>query len=427
MDDLNNTRAQAATLLAPVLNQKQSLLIAQNNEDIALLRELCYGSLRLYPRLKLTLDQLIKKPLKSKDFDIQALLILGLYQLFYMRVPDHAALDEAVKATSALKKQWAKGLVNGVLRNAIRNREEIEAKLKGHLEFQTAHPQWLSEHIQNAWQDQASAIFEAGNQRPPMTLRVNQQQTSATEYLSKLEEAAIEASALDSTPGVIKVDPPVPVSRLPEFDKGHCSVQDEAAQWAGEFLAPEPGQRVLDACAAPGGKTCHLLEIAPKIDLTAIEIDEDRKALIQENLTRLHLDAKLICADAANTASWWDDEPFQRILIDAPCSGTGVIRRHPDIKLLRRPTDIQKFCEQQRCLLDALWPLLGRDGLLLYVTCSIMPDENEKQVSAFLDRTPDAVAERLFRPECIQLNAGLQNLPNAGGPDGFYFALLRKS
>ena len=426
-NSLSNARAQAASLLAPILNEKQSLKITQGTEHSALLRELCYGSLRLYPRLKLILDELVSKPLKPKDSDIQALLVLGLYQLFHMRIPDHAVLDETVKAASTLNKKWAKGLINGVLRTALRQRNDIESKLSGEIEYQTTHPAWLAIQIHAAWPDQAEKIFAAGNERPPMTIRVNQQLSSVASYISKLEAADIPASALDSSNSAIKIDPPVAVSLLPGFDAGSCSVQDEAAQWATEFFPMETKHRVLDACAAPGGKTCHLLETAPDIALTAIDVDEKRTELVQENLSRLSLNAEVVTADAADTDSWWDGKSFHRILIDAPCSGTGVIRRHPDIKILRRPTDIQSFCDQQRRLLKSLWPLLDQDGLLLYVTCSIMPDENEEQILAFLNDTPNAVLEPLDRPGCLSLTAGLQSLPSIDGADGFYFALLRKS
>ena len=221
---LSNTRALAATILAPVLNEKLSLQISRDAEDIALLRELCYGGLRLYPRLKLILEQLITKPLKSKDSDVQALLILGLYQLFHMRVPDHAVLDETVKAASALNKKWAKGLINGALRNAIRKRDEIESALSNEPEFKTAHPAWLADRIEHAWPDQAAEIFEAGNQRPPMTIRVNQQKSSVADYLSELLAAEVTGAATNSSNTSIKLESPVPVSMLPGFDTGSCSV-----------------------------------------------------------------------------------------------------------------------------------------------------------------------------------------------------------
>lgn len=422
-----NIRAQAALTLAPVIRQKGSLKIETlQGEDAALLKELCYGSVRLYPRLNLLLNKLLEKPFKERDSDIHALLILGLYQLFYMRVPDHAVLDQSVRATLDLKKKWAKGLVNAVLRNALRRKDELNNTLKDALEFSSAHPKWLAKQITNAWPNEAKSIFSAGNDRPPMTLRVNVQKTSADDYLAELKSAEIDAAKLSSSTSAIKLHKAVPVSALPGFEEGQCSVQDEAAQWAAEILAPQADQRVLDACAAPGGKTGHLLETEPSISLTALELDPSRTESIESNLNRLKLNATVLCADAADTETWWNSRLFDRILIDAPCSGTGVIRRHPDIKLLRRPSDIEGFAQQQLRLLDALWPLLAQDGLLLYVTCSIMPAENELQMQAFLSRHSDAQVQPLNRDCGLQLEAGQQSLPTVDGPDGFYFSLVRK-
>ncbi|MCL4157423.1 UNVERIFIED_CONTAM: hypothetical protein GTU68_032464 [Idotea baltica] len=260
-----------------------------------------------------------------------------------------------------------------------------------------------------------------------MTLRVNSQKTTAVDYLAKLEADGLSGTISEHCKSAIRLAQPVSVTNLAGFDEGECSVQDEAAQWAAEILAPKSGLRILDACAAPGGKTCHLLELAPDIGLTALDLDETRVTSIENNLERLQLNANVVCADAADTKSWWDGEPFDRILIDAPCSGTGVIRRHPDIKLLRRESDIAGFAEQQSRILQALWPLLKPDGLLLYVTCSIMPAENEQQIQAFLSNHTDAALKPMDKKRCVQLAAGMQSLPSVDGPDGFYFALLGKS
>ena len=431
-----NVRALAARALAPVLQDKGALrldaLEAKAGNDSALLSELCYGSLRQYPRLKLILEELLDKPLKERDSDITALLTIGLYQLFHMRIPDHAALNETVSATQTLKKKWARGLVNAVLRNAQRQQEQLDAKLSDNLEYRSAHPKWLAATITTAWPDQAEAIFAAGNDRPPMVLRVNPRLNSSDEYLKELESEGVEATLLESSDAGLRLTIPCPVSRLTGFRRGTCSVQDEAAQWVAPMLQVEKNQRVLDACAAPGGKTCHILERYPEIDLTAIDIDERRVESIAESLQRLKLDANLLCVDAADPKSWWDNKPFDRILVDAPCSGTGVIRRHPDIKLLRRPSDIDQFVEQQQRLLKALWPLLAPDGLLLYVTCSIMPAENEEQIQRFLAEQLDAEIELIranpaIDKQTLRLDNGLQSLPARDGADGFYFALLRKS
>ena len=433
-----NVRAQAARALSPVIQDKGALRLdgqdkkTNENNDNALLSELCYGSLRQYPRLKLILDELLDKPLKERDTDITALLIVGLYQLFHTRIPDHAALNETVSATMTLKKKWARGLVNGVLRNAQRQQKDIETKLADKLEYQSAHPKWLAQKIKSAWPNQAETIFAAGNERPPMVLRVNQRLNSATDYIKELESEGLEAGLLESSNDGLRLHSPCPVARLPGFRRGTCSVQDEAAQWVAPFLNIESGHRVLDACAAPGGKTCHLLETNSEIDLTAIDIDERRVASIQENLERLKLSANLVCTDAADPKSWWDEKPFDRILIDAPCSGTGVIRRHPDIKLLRRTSDIDQFVKQQQRLLSSLWPIVAPDGLLLYVTCSIMPAENEDQIKRFLAEHADARIEPInsnsaIQKQTLQLDIGLQSLPSLEGADGFYFALIRKS
>jgi len=340
-----------------------------------------------------------------------------------MRIPDHAVLDQTVNATQALGKKWARGLTNAVLRNAQRQAESLPVRLAGNPNFEMAHPQWLCESLRHSWPEELQQIIEAGNQHPPMCIRVNPRKASRDEYSKKLDDAEIEHQPCGSTNTGIRL--------MPEFHAGFCSVQDEAAQLCAPLLQLEKGQRVLDACSAPGGKTCHLIETEPDIDLLALDISEDRLSDVASNFQRLDLNAALIAADAADTKSWWDGRQFDRILLDAPCSGTGVIRRHPDIKILRRPKDIESFKEQQTRLLENLWPLLAEDGLLLYVTCSIMPDENEAQVAAFVGR------HRNIEPlsieggwtesiPCKTLPFGKQLLPSVDGPDGFYFALLRK-
>jgi len=424
---ISNPRARAAQLIAPVITQKGALkFVPDDSVDGPLIRELCYGSLRWYPALKRILDQLLQKPLKEKDADIQALLLLGLYQLEYMRTPDHAAIDQTVGATKALKKPWAKGLTNAVLRNALRQKDELKTKLANDTVYATAHPQWLIKSIRKHWPDQAEEIFNAGNTQPPMFVRVNTQQGSMPDYQATLESAAIHSKLISDDLPCLRLEPAIPVSKLPGFAAGKCSIQDLSAQWATKVLEPDSQHRILDACAAPGGKTAHILETAPDAKVTALELDKDRAKVLQENLSRLHLKAQVSCTNACTIEDWWDGNPFDRILLDAPCSGTGVIRRHPDIKLLRRNSDIINFCDQQKTLLDALWPTLNRNGLLLYVTCSIMPAENEQQIQAFLDRHEDAKSEPIEKDIGVLVGAGRQSLPTINGGDGFYYALIRK-
>ena len=425
----NNVRALAAQILTPVINQKGSLNLSGNlaTSEQALLRELCFGTLRMYPRLNAQLEKLLTKGLKAKDSDVRSLMLIGLYQLQHMRIPDHAVLHQTVSATQALGKNWARGLTNAVLRNAQRQKESLNEKLAGQPAFELAHPQWLCEALQKAWPKQFEQIIDAGNQYPPMCIRVNTQKTSSALYSEMLSQAEIEHQPCVLSPVGIRLEKPTAVGQLPGFHQGYSSVQDEAAQLCAPLLKLGKGQRVLDACAAPGGKTAHLLETEPGIDLLAMDISENRLADVASNLERLGLAAELKAADAADTQSWWGGKPFDRILLDAPCSGTGVIRRHPDIKILRHPKDIDSFKQQQQRLLDNLWPLLAEDGLLLYVTCSIMPDENETQITAFVKRHNNIEVLPVKENIGVKQTFGRQLLPSIDGPDGFYFALLRKT
>ena len=420
-------RAQAAQILAPVLASKSSLSVAPGHPP--LLRELCYGTLRLYPRLNLQLEQLLTKGLKSRDMDVRALLLIGLYQLQYMRIPDHAVLDQTVSATLRLDKKWARGLVNAVLRNFQRQSETIDSKLASNDAFNYAHPLWLIKQLKQAWPNQWQQTLQAGNQHPPMCIRVNRLQSEPGPYRTQLAADDIEASPCQFATTGLRLTQPVGVDLLPGFHQGSCSVQDEAAQLCAGLLDLQPGQRVLDACAAPGGKTGHLLETEPKIELTATDVSAERMTEVRANLQRLGLSnhtVSLSSTDATLLGCQDNATPFDRILLDAPCSGTGVIRRHPDIKLLRRPTDIEGFRQQQRQLLDHLWPLLVEGGLLLYVTCSIMPGENQDQISEFVNRQPAVEIIDIDQPWGQPLSSGRQILPSVEGADGFFFALLRK-
>jgi len=427
-------RVAAASVLLSVtrdgvsLNQCLPELAAQVAErDRPLLQELCYGTLRWYPRLNALLSELLEKPFRAKDRDIHVLLACALYQLMETRIPDHAAVNETVAALKKLKKPWAKGLVNGVLRRFIRERDSLDTQLADKGAYLHAHPKWLCKRIEQAWPQQAAAIFAANNHPGPMTLRVNQQRLSRDEYLATLQAANIAAKATPLSEDGVQLLKATGVDAIPGFAEGQLSVQDEAAQLAAQLLQLEPGQRVLDACCAPGGKTCHILEREPRLaELVALDIDDSRLERVRENFERLNVQASLVAADAAATVEWWDGQPFDRILLDAPCSATGVIRRHPDIKLLRKPDDIARLAELQAELLDALWPLLKSGGKLLYATCSILPEENDTSIAGFIARQSDVEVIDIAAEVGMQTPLGRQLLPVIDGHDGFYYALLAK-
>lgn len=431
---VRNARACAAQVIADVVQHGRSLsdllpraqqAVAENER--ALLAELCYGSLRYFYELDALASQLLQQPPKEKDYDIHALLLTGFYQLRYMRVAEHTVVNLTVEASRALHKDWAGKLLNGVLRNYLRQRETLDQKIAGHAN----HPLWLANLVRQAWPSQAAAIFAANNTRGGMSLRVNRLQHTVAAYQQVLAAAGIASEPSAIAPDALLLQQPVAVSQLPGFAAGACSVQDVAAQLCAPLLQLQPGQRVLDACCAPGGKTGHILESEPALAaLVAIDNDEARLVRVRENLERLGLSAKIVCADAARTDAWYDNpwvgqKKFERILLDAPCSGTGVIRRHPDIKHLRRESDIAALAQRQRELLDALWPLLAPGGILLYTTCSILPQENEQVVSEFLQAHADTSIKPIEVDWGVPTQNGRQLLP-AAGHDGFFFARLAK-
>ncbi|WP_085621433.1 MULTISPECIES: 16S rRNA (cytosine(967)-C(5))-methyltransferase RsmB [unclassified Pseudomonas] len=429
-----NPRLAAARALAAVLSGKASLnssLPAQldkvDERDRGLTQDLAFGTARWQPRLDLLAAQLLQKPFKAADADVQALLLVGLYQLFYSRIPAHAAIGETVGCADKLKKPWAKGLLNAVLRRAQREGEELLAGMERDPVVRTAHPRWLQKSLKAFWPEQWEAICAANNAHPPMILRVNRRHHSRDAYLALLAEAGVGASACQYSRDGIVLAEACDVRGLPGFAEGWVSVQDEAAQLSADLLELAPGQRVLDACCAPGGKTCHLLEAEPGLaHMTAIDLEAKRLTRVRENLDRLQLEAELIACDARDTASWWDGKPFQRILLDAPCSATGVIRRHPDIKLTRQADDIPALATLQGELLDALWPTLEVGGMLLYATCSSLPTENTEVIDAFLARTPGARELDLATEAGLRQPHGRQLLAQEGGHDGFYYAKLIK-
>jgi 16S rRNA (cytosine967-C5)-methyltransferase len=342
-----------------------------------------------------------------------------------MRLPEHAALSETVNACSALGKPWAKGLINASLRNYQRNQADFEKIVLQSETAQFAHPDWLIQQIKTDWPTTWKTVLNANNEQPPMFLRVNQQHSNRDNYIERLEQGNIAATPVEQLEQAILLDSPCDVYQLPGFVDGDVSVQDAAAQHVAATLDLAPQQRILDACAAPGGKTCHILEIEPNNDVIALDIDPNRLTQITQNTERLKLKATLKAADAGDIDSWWDGQHFDRILIDAPCSGTGVIRRHPDIKTLRRLSDIDSLVEKQQLLLEKLWPLLNTDGLLIYTTCSIIKQENEQQIINFLNRHPDAEEYKLNPEPATRRPAGYQRLPGENQQDGFFYACLR--
>ena len=429
-----NPRLAAAKALAAVLNGKASLnsslptqMDKVEDRDRGFTQDLAFGTARWQPRLSALAAKLLQKPFKAADADVEALLLVGLYQLLYTRVPAHAAIGETVGCADKLKKPWAKALLNAVLRRAQRESEALLSELEHDPVVRTAHPRWLQKSLKAFWPEQWEAICAANNAHPPMILRVNRRHHTRDAYLGLLTEAGIAATpCIYSRDGII-LDAAADVRSLPGFAEGWISVQDEAAQLAADLLELAPGQRVLDACCAPGGKTCHILEVEPQLaGVVAVDLEAKRLVRVRENLARLGLSAELIAADGRDTASWWDGKPFQRILLDAPCSATGVIRRHPDIKLTRQPDDIAALAVLQGELLDALWITLEVGGIVLYATCSTLPTENTEVIEAFLARTPGARELDIASQAGIKQPHGRQLLAQEGGHDGFYYAKLIK-
>ena len=444
-----NSRFVVVKILSQVLLDGRNLpdAIANNTDKLtktdsatdlsqqrAFIQAMSYGVIRLYPRLQFITDQLISKPLKIKDQDVYLLIITGLYQIIEMRIPDHAAVSETVKVTKNLKKPWAKNLVNAVLRNYQRQHESIDSKIAANDVAKFAHPGWWIKLIKKSWPSHWQQILESNNQNPPMTLRLNTSHIPRQEYLELLAQQQIQARPGLHSENAIYLQQPVQVSQLPLFHDGWVSVQDEAAQLAALILDPQKGEHILDACAAPGGKTVHLLEREKDISLLALDIDASRLEKVRQNLERTHLNAELLAANAFTPDNWWDKQPFDRILLDAPCSASGVIRRHPDIKILRKRTDISTLVKQQEQILNALWPLLKTGGMLLYATCSIFPEENDQQVQRFLQQNTNAELSPLLNEFDLKTSqdtlkeqtTGTQILPGEDGMDGFFYARIYK-
>lgn len=427
-------RAAASRVVAAVAHEGRSLddalLVPRAGlagPDRALLAELSYGALRWYPRLRRWAGLLPARPLPPRDAVIEALLVVGLYQLEETRVPDHAAVAATVEAARVLGRPRLAGLVNACLRRWQRESEALKARVAREPEVVHAHPRWWLDALAADWPRAWEAIVAANNDRAPLWVRVNRQRSDPADWRARAADAGIEAEPWAPAPEALRLAGPVPVESLPGFGAGEVSVQDGAAQLAAGLLVPEPGMRVLDACAAPGGKACHLLERWPDIRLTALDVSPERLERVADNLARLGLEAELVAGDAGEPRVWWDGRPYERILLDAPCTGSGVIRRHPDIKLLRRPGDVAALAAQQRGLLAALWPTLAPGGRLLYATCSVLRAENTANIVAFLASHPDARAVDLAEPGWgRRAGPGRQVLPGEAGADGFYYACLVK-
>ncbi|WP_245582580.1 16S rRNA (cytosine(967)-C(5))-methyltransferase RsmB [Oceanobacter kriegii] len=431
----HNVRALAAIALQRVVEGASLNTVMPDierqcpDEDRGFLRDLILGSCRYHHRLNALAKMLLNNSFNNEQAILHQLLIVGLYQLDVQQKEAHAAVHTTVEAASELGHDQARGVMNACLRRYLREQEELTKAIANNPVTTTSHPKWLVKMLTKGWPEQWPEILANNNELPPLCLRVNEREYSRDEYLAKLFEANIDARLAHHSDNGIYLAERCDITKLPGFADGAFSVQDEAAQLAAELLNPQDGEKVLDACCAPGGKSCHLLELAD-IDLTAVDLEASRMTRVEENLTRLKLNAKLISADVIDSASWWDGEPFDAILLDAPCSATGVIRRHPDIKLLRRREDIEQLADVQAAILDACWAMLKPGGRLLYATCSVLPQENSEQIEAFLSRHADLVNKpallSLDKPWGSACNAGRQLFPTPDGTDGFYYALLQK-
>jgi len=433
---LKNTasaRALALQLLDKVLHHGQSLGALKHHVDKldarerALCLELVQGVLRWRWRLEYYLQHYLQKPLRNKDSDLQLLLLLALYEVTQLHTPDYASVNEAVQLTRILGKPWASALVNGVLRQCVRDQQQNALPEPDNDSACYSHPDWLLTRIKMDWPQHWQAILEASNHRAPLWLRVNASQSTVMNYQQQLSEHDLASHSHPLATEALSLEQAADVTSLPGFAEGRVSVQDASAQMAAHVLAARAGERILDLCAAPGGKTCHLLELQPDLQVVAVDIEAERMQRVQQNLVRTRVHAECIVADARDTQSWWDGTAFDRILLDAPCSASGVIRRHPDIKSLRRDDDIAPLVELQQQILCAAWPLLKSGGELLYITCSVLRAENEQQIETFLSSHPQAQELAIDASLGITCAHGRQCLPGENGGDGFYFARLKKT
>lgn len=418
-----NPRVRAIQILQQIIGkQKKSLQEALTTGDSPFVYQLTYGTLRFYHGLSTMVNYALKQPLSIKEQDIHLLLIVGIYQIQHLDIPDYAIVKETVEAADILKKPWAKKLINAVLRRFLRERDIFEKQCLLSEEACYSHPQWFINKIKAAWPEQWKRILTANNEKAPMHLRVNRLKMSREAYQEALKQEDIESHPLCSSQEGLLLTQAMDVHKLPGFKEGWFSVQDAASQAVVDYLDLQPNLRVLDACAAPGGKTCHILEKESHLfELVALDVSPERLKRITDNIERLQLNnpttVKLLCGDACVPESWWSNEKFDRILLDAPCSATGVIRRHPDIKLLRTPKEVEQAVQKQKQIIEALWPLLATNGRLVYTTCSVLPEENQQQIDTFIKNHANA--------KCISVK---QILPgdNQDNTDGFFYAVLEK-
>lgn len=425
MNNKINSRTIASHIIFEVTANRRSLddVFAKflpkitSHKDISLVKAICFGTLRWFFLLEAISKQLLFKPIKNKDKDVFCLILIGLYQIIFTNIPDYATISETVSAAKQLKKKWACGLINKVLREYTRQSEKILNETKKIPEHHYSHPSWMISAFKQAYPEQWQDILNANNAHPPMFLRVNLNKITREQYCQLLADQKMMAKPVAHTKSAVLLEHACPVDDLPLFDKGFCSIQDAAGQLVIDYLDLKEGLRVLDACAAPGSKTCHIIETEPRLQkITAIDKNAKRLQKVQQNIERLqlnppHLQLNPVAVEKIDR--WWDDKPFDRILLDAPCSATGVIRRHPDIKLLRKPEDVDTLVKQQLKLLHTLIPLVKKGGILVYTTCSILPEENQRLIEQFI-------------AECsrkVTLETSKQLLP--GFFDGFYYAKLR--
>ncbi|MDF1653950.1 MAG: 16S rRNA (cytosine(967)-C(5))-methyltransferase RsmB [Coxiellaceae bacterium] len=432
-----NSRALAAGVIHEVIDQQHSmsqvlpkaLAKIEKAEDKAFVQEVSYGCLRWYPQLQAVANQLLYTPLKTKNHDVLCLLLTGIYQLMYLKTPAYAAVSETVAASKQMKKPWAAKLLNKTLRQFAQNTEQVVNESQNGEVTEYAHPVWLVKRIKQAYAGNWTHILRANNAAAPMFLRVNKTKNSRDEYLNLLSSAEIDAEPVEFCDSAIRLIKPVSVEKLPNFAKGSAYVQDLSGQLVANLLSLEPNQWVLDACSAPGSKTTHIIECEPSVQLVAVDNQANRLPLVKQNIERLglpHDHLHMVLADVCHTDQWWQGEKFDRILVDAPCSATGVIRRHPDIKWLRQNHDIDQLVQLQARILDKVWALLKPGGLLVYTTCSVLPDENQNQIKHFLNQHKDAKVEAFEMPVGSCVEPGWQLLPSEEGGDGFYYAKLRK-
>jgi len=427
-----NPRIAALLALTEVLDEHKSLADStglsglRDSRDNALARHLAYGVLRWLTALEWLAAQLFSKPLKQRDRDIRRLVLIGLQQLWHDQTASHAAVNETAECARLLGKPWAVGLVNAILRRFQREQQSLLANLDQH-EARFAHPRWLRDEIKRDWPDSWQDIFAANNQQAPLWLRINRQQANEVTLRKQLKLAGFETTDHPDARDALCITPATAVTKIPGFEKGWLSVQDPAAQLARDLLNPVAGERILDACAAPGGKSAHLLETCPEIKLTLLDKRAARVDQIHQNMERLSLAAKTVVGDAETPEDWWDGTRFDKILLDAPCSATGVIRRHPEIKWLRSRDQVDAVVQTQYRLLASLWGLLEPGGVFVYATCSILKRENELQIRGFLEQHEDAELVTINADWGTKLAFGSQIMPGEAQMDGFFYAVLRKS